>query len=188
MKLTLIKIGAARQNLCVHAVHTHAHHPTNPNYARPENLKSRNAQDQDSEKKPSIGLRFPPLVNKKRFFQKALALLAFKTNDGPPPVHPPAQTSAPPWGMRPAAPSCPAAAWTEPNPSSLQAARWTRKLGAALRFLESAPRPAAARQAPRGGEKHLGRPGVFLRSPKKNCRIRLWITCTVELNWALSKV
>jgi hypothetical protein len=42
----------------------------------------------------------------------------------------------PPWGMRPAAPSCPAAAWTEPNPSSLQAARRTRKPGAALRFLE----------------------------------------------------
>ncbi|VDY04811.1 protein of unknown function [Thiomonas sp. Bio17B3] len=40
--------------------------------------------------------------------------------------------------MRPAAPSCPAAAWTEPNPSGLQAARWTRKLGAALRFLMSA--------------------------------------------------
>ncbi|MBN2691437.1 MAG: bifunctional YncE family protein/alkaline phosphatase family protein [Burkholderiaceae bacterium] len=29
--------------------------------------------------------------------------------------------------------------------------------------LQSAPRPAAARQAPQGGEKHLGRPGVFLK-------------------------
>jgi hypothetical protein len=48
---------------------------------------------------------------------------------------PAAFASGPPRGMRPAAPSCPAAAWTEPNPSSLQAARWTRKLGAALRFL-----------------------------------------------------
>ncbi len=36
--------------------------------------------------------------------------------------------------------SCPAAAWTESNPSGLQAARWTRKLGAALRFLMSGSR------------------------------------------------
>ncbi len=50
----------------------------------------------------------------------------------------------PPRGMRPAAPSCPAAAWTEPNPGGLQAARWTRKLGAALRFLESYRALAAA--------------------------------------------
>ncbi|CQR42685.1 hypothetical protein THICB330018 [Thiomonas sp. CB3] len=70
----------------------------------------------------------------------------------------------PPRGMRPAAPSCPAAAWTEPNPSSLQAARWTRKLGAALRFSES-DKPAhlsiMARLASSGGQKtHAGGRGA----------------------------
>ncbi|WP_288093999.1 hypothetical protein [Thiomonas sp.] len=63
------------------------------------NLKSCNAQDQDSEKKPSIGLRFHLLVNQNRFFQKAQALMtfktAFKTNDHPPQIRPAAQAPGP---------------------------------------------------------------------------------------------
>ena len=54
-------------------------------------------------------------------------------------------------------------------------ARWgiegERKPGAPGIYLGasavSAPRPVAARQAPRGGEKHLGRPGVFLSRKRR---------------------
>ncbi|MBI4754658.1 MAG: CapA family protein [Betaproteobacteria bacterium] len=63
-----------------------------------------------------------------------------------------------------------------PKPAApRQAPRGGKKhLGRPGVFLGSAPKPAAPRQAPRGGKKHLGRPGVFLESPEQ----------TLELRWA----
>jgi hypothetical protein len=58
-------------------------------------------------------------------------------------------------GLSAAAPSLPVQAWTARRPAD--SGGWRPGV-----FLECAPRPAAARQAPQGGKKHLGRPGVFL--------------------------
>jgi hypothetical protein len=91
------------------------------------------------------------------------------------------EPTCPPWGTR-----TPEAALrfleSAPKPAAFASGppRGMRKLGAARRFLMCAPRPAAARQAPRGGENHLGRPGVFLGSDQ--------LVLLLDLNWLSSEV